>query len=303
MTNQKPIIDHLRVFGCGAYVFIPTEVRKNKLSPKSEMMTYLGCAPGGSGWLFMRGPNNVLFTAAQATFDEDLFPRCPKTPGLRENTRLQTPMPKKGSCPGKGCVTPPEDDSWDEPPPQKTSAKGKEKETTPVSNDPLPEVRVQPEPPPNVPAAPVPRQSGCAVKVPKRPGNVYGDKHPTQIEKEIARPKAWRDIVGESSSRPRRTVPTKLVVQPPPAPTVDSEDEVQDSLEPSSSGESEKPLSESSDAKEEAALFRLCREGGAALSHFLLHKALVTGELSSETYNKPPKEWTYKDIPVLPQTS
>ena len=26
MTNQKPTIDHLRVFGCGAYVFIPAEV-------------------------------------------------------------------------------------------------------------------------------------------------------------------------------------------------------------------------------------------------------------------------------------
>ena len=240
----------------------------------------------------MRGPNNVLFTAAQATFDEELFPHCPKTHGARENTRLQTPMPTPRSCPGRGCVAPPEDDSWDESP-QKTSAKGKEKEAAPVPptrNDPPAKVEVQPEIPPDVPAAPVPRRSGRAVKIPKKPGNVYGDKHPTQIEKEIARPKAWRDIVGESSSRPRRAVPAKPVVQPPPAPTMDSEDKVHDSLEPPSSGESEKPLSKSSGSEEEAALIRLCREGGAALSHFLLHKALVTGELSSETYDKPPKE-------------
>ena len=300
MTSQKPTIDHLRVFGCGAYVFIPAEVRKNKLSPKSELMTYLGCAPGGNGWLFMRGPNNILFTAAQATFDEGLFPRCPKSHGARENTRLQTPMPKQRSCPDKGCVTPPEDDSWDEPP-RRASIKGKARQT-PLSRSEIEprQGEIQPEVPPDVPAAPVPRRSGRAVKVPKRPGNVYGDKHPVQIEKEIARPRAWRDIVGESSSRPRRAVPAKPVVQPPPVPVADSEDEVHDSLEPSSSGESEKPLSESSDSEEEAALARLCREGGAALSHFLLHKALVTGELSSETYDKPPKEWTYKDILVLP---
>ena len=301
MTNQKPNIDHLRIFSCGAYVFIPAEVRKNKLSPKSELMMYLGCAPGGNGWLFMRGPNNVLFTAAQATFDEELFPRCPKTPGARENTRLQTPMPKSRSCPGKGCITPLEDNSWDEPP-QKTSAKGKAKEAVSScpKDGPLPEEDVPSEAPPPAPAAPAPRRSGRAVKIPKRPGNVYGDKHPTQIEKEIAKPKAWRDIVGESSSRPRRAVPTKPVVRPPPTPASDSEDEVQDSLEPSSSGESEKPLSESSESEEGATLVRLCREGGAALSHFLLHKALVTGELSSETYDKPPKEWTYKDILILP---
>ena len=300
MTSQKPDINHLRVFGCGAYVFIPAEVRKNKLSPKSELMTYLGFTPGGSGWLFMRGPNNVLFTAAQATFDEGLFPRCPKTTGARENTRLQEPMPKKGSCPSKGCVVPPEDDSWDELP-QKPSAKGKERETAPapsLEKGNLPEVAPPIRTPPVPPAAPVPRRSGRAVKVPKRPGNVYGDKHPVEIEKEIARPKAWRDIVGESSSRPQRAVPAKPAAKAPPPPVSDSEDEVQDSLEPSSSGESEKPLSESSE--EEMTVARLCREGGAALSHFLLHKALIAGELSSETYDKPPKEWTYKDILHLP---
>ena len=301
MTNQKPAINHLRVFGCGAYVFIPAEVQHNKLSPKSELMTYLGCAPGGNGWLFIRGPNNVLFTAAQATFDEELFPRCPKTPGARENTRLQTPMPKTGSCLNKDCGAPPEDNPWDEPP-QQPSTKGKQRETIPPRPETQgpPEKDIRPKTPPPIPAAPAPRRSGCAVKVPKRPGNVYGDKHPTQIEKEIARLKAWRDIVGESSSRPQCAVPAKPAMQPPPVPMVDSEDKVHDSLEPSSSGESEKPLSESSSSEEEVALARLCREGGAALSHFLLQKALVTGELSSETYDKPPKEWTYKDILVLP---
>ena len=40
-------------------------------------MTFLGYPQGTKGYLFMRGPNNVLFTAVQALFDETLFPKCP----------------------------------------------------------------------------------------------------------------------------------------------------------------------------------------------------------------------------------
>jgi len=38
IDKEKPDLSHLRILGCGAYVFIPEEVRKNKLSPKSELM-------------------------------------------------------------------------------------------------------------------------------------------------------------------------------------------------------------------------------------------------------------------------
>ena len=59
------------------YVFLPEKVRVNKLNPKSELMTFLGYPQGTKGYLFMRGLNNVLFTAVQALFDETLFPKCP----------------------------------------------------------------------------------------------------------------------------------------------------------------------------------------------------------------------------------
>ena len=75
LTGTRPSIDHLRVLGCAAYIFIPAEVQTNKLSPKSKLMTYLGTAPGGKGWLFMHAPNNIVFTAAQAIFDESMFPK------------------------------------------------------------------------------------------------------------------------------------------------------------------------------------------------------------------------------------
>ena len=77
LKKEKPSIDHLQVFGCGAYTFIPAETCVNKLAPKSELMTYLGNAPGGKGWKFMCAPNNILFTSAHATFDKTLFPKCP----------------------------------------------------------------------------------------------------------------------------------------------------------------------------------------------------------------------------------
>ena len=40
-------------------------------------MTFLGYPQGTKGYLFMRGPNNVLFTAVQALFDETLLLKCP----------------------------------------------------------------------------------------------------------------------------------------------------------------------------------------------------------------------------------
>jgi hypothetical protein len=77
LEHTKPDVTHLCVFGCGAYVFLPEEVRHNKLNPKSELMTFIGYPQGIKGYLFMRSPNNVLFTAVQALFDETLYPKCP----------------------------------------------------------------------------------------------------------------------------------------------------------------------------------------------------------------------------------
>ena len=42
LNNEIPDISHLRVFACGAYVHIPEARQVNKLSPKSELMIYLG---------------------------------------------------------------------------------------------------------------------------------------------------------------------------------------------------------------------------------------------------------------------
>ena len=175
----------------------------------------------------MHAPNNIVFMAAQAIFDESMFPKCPASK-MRPSTRLQSPAPPPTVCPnGKcDCQGPPVED---DPLPSKTSGKrsftqqekGKARDdgnsSTPSS--PTTPSTIEAEPPTSVtPPQPPTRRSGRARKVPKKEGNVYGDKHPVQIEKDICRKKDWDRIVGEQSSRPRPNVPGPSTLAPVPPP-------------------------------------------------------------------------------------
>ena len=78
LKGELPNIDHICVFGCGAFVYLPAMARANKMDSKSELMTYISVAPGNEhNFLFMHS-TNAVFTAAHAIFDEHHFPRCPK---------------------------------------------------------------------------------------------------------------------------------------------------------------------------------------------------------------------------------
>jgi hypothetical protein len=52
-------------------------VQSNNLSPRSELMTFIKLSEETKGYIFMRSPNNNIFTAIQALFDKTLFPKCP----------------------------------------------------------------------------------------------------------------------------------------------------------------------------------------------------------------------------------
>ena len=94
LYQERPSVKHLHVFSCGAYVFIPAEIIVNKLTPKSQLMTYLGNAPGANSFMFMRKPNNVLFYATHCIFDETMLPSCKalkKWPNTRVRERTQIP--------------------------------------------------------------------------------------------------------------------------------------------------------------------------------------------------------------------
>jgi hypothetical protein len=95
LERMKPDVTHLCVFGCSAYVFLLEEVCHNKLNPKSELMTFTGYPQAVKGYLFMRSPNNVLFTAVQALFDETLYPKCLLCSGSRmDDSGLRRRIPK-----------------------------------------------------------------------------------------------------------------------------------------------------------------------------------------------------------------
>src|SRR6267154_3974877 len=58
-TGEKPDVSYFRVFGCGAYVYLPEDVRANKLSPHSELMIFIGY--DGASYKFIRhNQGNVI---------------------------------------------------------------------------------------------------------------------------------------------------------------------------------------------------------------------------------------------------
>ena len=182
LHSKQPQIDHLCVFGCTAYIFLPSDVRADKLAPKSELMVYLGVAPGNdANFLFMHSPNNVLFTAAQAKFSAAQFPKCDRPTkrsaqvptDIPAEPPIEAPIPLIQETPPQSCSSSP--DSRPVTPPAALM---------PIRQPPAP--RKQCPPPPAVP--PALRRSGRKCRIPVRPDNIYGDdRHPTEQVHDIER--------------------------------------------------------------------------------------------------------------------
>jgi len=66
-------------------VYLPNEVHANKLTPRSELMIFIGYKDNGYRFIcHIQG--NVIFHSTQAIFDEGHFSRC-----LSSHSREQTP--------------------------------------------------------------------------------------------------------------------------------------------------------------------------------------------------------------------
>ncbi|KIL58774.1 hypothetical protein M378DRAFT_52875, partial [Amanita muscaria Koide BX008] len=74
LYNKKPDVAYFKTFGCLAYVFRTDEQRKDKLTPKSEAMTFVGYKSSIKTYLFMTD-DNKLVQSVQCKFDEFYFPR------------------------------------------------------------------------------------------------------------------------------------------------------------------------------------------------------------------------------------
>ena len=62
LDKVNPDLSHLCIVGCGAYVFIHKDLQANKLTPKSELMTFLGYHDGHElNMMFMCSQQHHLY--------------------------------------------------------------------------------------------------------------------------------------------------------------------------------------------------------------------------------------------------
>ncbi|KAF7773627.1 hypothetical protein Agabi119p4_5794 [Agaricus bisporus var. burnettii] len=256
--GTKPDLSKIRVFGCGAYVYLPKEIRKNKLSSRSELMIFLGYQ--GPNYQFMRHQNgNVIFVSPTALFDETFLPKCDKSkPGNLERRLSNTPS-RSNSSESENSRNGGEVDfnldpnslngpSTDQPPINRAPPAAPPRPPTPPQPIVPPRQQRAPSPPPRN-ATPGPsnqpprqerptwrkrrditppdesehnvRRSRRETKVPNRPDNVYGDKHPSKVLRDYER----QPFLPDFEEGIQRRVPPRSDRQNARIPTDDQADE------------------------------------------------------------------------------
>jgi len=194
-------------------------------------------------------------------------------------------------------MPPPHTSAWQDCPPTPENVQHKRMQLDRPINEPGPSKAPQRKRQPA--ALPPPWEKSTRKKtVPEwyTESNVYGKKHPVEVEKDILHQRDWKRVVGEESSRPRRQNIPGGVPVPDSVPYYSSDEEGGDDDE---SNDSEDEIhgmleSPSPSEEEEAVVSRLSQEGGVGFLLFLVSKAVPVRE------EKEPKEWTYKDMIGLP---
>jgi len=194
-------------------------------------------------------------------------------------------------------VPPPRTSAWQDRPPTPENVQRKRMQLEQPPNEPVPSK--PPQQKGQLAALPPPREKSTRKKtIPERytESNIYGKKHPVEVEKYILRQRDWKKVVGEESSRPhRQNIPGGVPV-PDSVPYYSSDEEGgnNDESDDSEDETCEILRSPSPSEEEEAVVSRLSREGGVNFLSFLVSKAVLICE------EKEPKEWTYKDMIGLP---
>ena len=75
-NGDKPDVSYFRIFGTRAYVWIPPKQQQDKLSLKSEEMTFIGYKPNTKGYRFWLKERRRVFMSTNAIFNEKVFPYC-----------------------------------------------------------------------------------------------------------------------------------------------------------------------------------------------------------------------------------
>src|SRR5258705_5318555 len=222
----------------------------------------------------MRLPNNVLFTGATALFDEKLFLKCP-------DGKLRGFIPV-GEDPSEDPNEVPislndGDDGPDRTAPNPPIPRRDEDEDHNGDiNPPPPEETDDSDDSSDAPIEPPLCRSGRTQVIPSHPDNVYGDRTPTDILRDIERQTFWKKTV-EGSSRTRVQPPVRLP-QPSSSKKHDSDNLLDDN---------------------EATLLKLQKEGGVRFILYLVNKAIPRhdNDLPSKLNVQ---NWTFQDILHLP---
>ncbi|MGL5996338.1 MAG: DDE-type integrase/transposase/recombinase, partial [Pseudomonas proteolytica] len=69
LNGIKPSINHLRVFGCKCYVFIP-EMQRSKLEPKSVKCIFVGYSSSQKGYKCFHPETRRIYVSREVHFDE-----------------------------------------------------------------------------------------------------------------------------------------------------------------------------------------------------------------------------------------
>jgi hypothetical protein len=268
-------------------------------------MIYLGRPSRMKGDMFMCTPN-TLFYSDKALFDEMLFPHCSnqQTPGkIRGTTQLdeppsnQPPLDFEDTTPGDLDLSPPEPPKGSSTPQpnrvEEVPAKADdppEQQALPPRPDPVPKPKGKSQSRPETTSDVAPRQSERLRKVPTNPDNIYGDRHPSKVSRDIEQTRTWKQMVEN---------------QPGSSQQRSSHDQMESGKSPEQSA-SKLPttLSESShdseDEVDQQLLTRLAQEGGVKFQDYLLAKAVPPYDLGSpDTSNI--REWTFRDILRMPK--
>jgi hypothetical protein len=155
--------------------------------------------------------------------------------------------------------------------------------------DPVPKPKGKSRSRPDPTSSVEPRRSARLRKVPTDPDNVYGERHPAKVSRDIERTRTWKQMVENQPGSSRRR---------------SSHDQTESGESPEQSA-SKLPttLSESShdseDEVDQQLLTRLAQEGGVKFQDYLLAKAVPPYDLESpDTSNI--REWTFRDILKMP---
>ena len=152
MYGSVPDISHLKVFGYSAYVHILKDMHVNALSPKSELMEYLGHTDGIKASVSMHLSNNTVFTSTTVLFDETLYSKCPNA-HVQGTTHVNEPRAQQPPHDADEDIIPGDLDDIPIPPTKREPAPAKpNRANTPVDTE---DDKAVPQPPPPAPE-PVP---------------------------------------------------------------------------------------------------------------------------------------------------